>query len=180
MTKDDPEICLGRDIGFFLVLLRWLPAQFLFCALSHALCPWLVLVWGRNGSGGSPQLQRKPDESYVLCLGARGVFTSPLMTLQPRPFHSLSCGTKQVHCTFWGSSVPSPYFFGWDICSSLSSSVADCLFFRFTGPSKSSVTGIGFLIHSSCTCLDSWKFVEVHWTVRAPLVCHIERFSCGT
>ena len=28
-------------------------------------------------------------------------------------------------------------------------------------------------MHSSCTCLDSWKFVEIHWTVRAPLVCSI-------
>ena len=45
---------------------------------------------------------------------------------------------KQVHSTFRGaSSVPSPWFFGWDICSSLSSSsfgCVDCLFCRFPGP----------------------------------------------
>ena len=35
----------------------------------------------------------------------------------------MSCRPKQVHSTFRGaSSVPSPCFFGWDICSSLSSS----------------------------------------------------------
>ena len=54
-----------------------------------------------------------------------------------------SGGTKQVHSTWRRSSVPSPFLE--DICSSLSSSVVgvDCLFCRFSDPSKSSVTGIG-------------------------------------
>ena len=109
----------------------------------------------------------------------------------PRPFHSLSCGTKQVHST-WGVIRSIRFFLGGtSVPAFLRLSLTACSA-DVTDPSKSSVTGPGFpesfiftatgwfLIHSSCTCLDSWKFVEVHWTtVRAPLVCHIERFSCG-
>ena len=92
---------------------------------------------------------------------------------------------KQVHSTFRGaSSVPSPWFFGWDICSGLSSSfgvLTACSADSLTQASLPSLTqgvlnrftATGFLIHSSCPCLDSWKFVEIHWPVRAPLVCSI-------
>ena len=89
------------------------------------------------------------------------------------------CRPKQVHSTFRGaSSVPSPWFFGWDICSSLSSSSfgvwtacsADSLvqnqLFRHWHRTPSRFTATGFLIHSSCPiAMDSWKFIiEVHWT----------------
>ena len=65
-------------------------------------------------------------------------------------------------------------FFEWDICSSLSSSVADCLFCRFTDPSKSSVMGPGFLNRFTATGflisfqLHLFGFVEVR---RGPLDC---------
>ena len=104
---------------------------------------------------------------------------------QARPFHSLSCRPKQVHSTFRGaSSVPSPWFFGWDICSSLSSSfgvltacsaeslVQTSLSSLAQGHPESVFTATGFLIHSNCPC-DG--FVEVRHRgpldlVRAPLV----------
>ena len=74
--------------------------------------------------------------------------------------------------------MPSLWFFGWTICSSLSSSSfgvwtacsADSLVqnqsFRHWHRNLSRFTATGFLIHSSCPiAMDSWKFVlEVHWT----------------
>ena len=90
-----------------------------------------------------------------------------------------SCRPKQVHSTFRGaSSVPSPWFFGWDICSSLPSSFgvltacsADSL-----GQTSLVVTGTGahpdaFHCHrvpdsfQLPLVMDSWKsIIEVHWT----------------
>ena len=84
---------------------------------------------------------------------------------------------KQVHSPFRGAST-SPWFFGWTICSSLSSSSlggwtacsADSLvqnpLFRHWHRTLSRFTATGFLIHSSCPiAMDSWKFVlEIHWT----------------
>ena len=75
-------------------------------------------------------------------------------------------------------SATSLCFFGWDICSSLSSSSfggwtacsADSLvqnpLFRHWHRTPSRFTATGFLIHSSCPiAMDSWKFVlEIHWT----------------
>ena len=80
------------------------------------------------------------------------------------PFHlsiAKACRPKQVHSTFRGaSSVPSLWFFGWTICSSLSSSFgvwtacsADSLVqnqsFRHWHRKPSRFSATGFLIHSS-------------------------------
>ena len=72
--------------------------------------------------------------------------------------------------------MPSLWFFGWTICSSLSSSSfggwtacsADSLvqnpWFRHWHRKPSRFTATGFLIHSSCPiAMDSWTF-EIHWT----------------
>ena len=127
------------------------------CALACAVSMACPCVRGRNGSGGSPKppKQRKPDESNALCLGARcDLDTTPRN--QVRPFHSLSCRTKESHrkpskpippfgghpfhhLVFWVGHLFQPFFIVWCI---------DCLFCRFTDPSKSSVTGKGFLNHS--------------------------------
>ena len=102
-----------------------------------------------------------------------------------RPFHSHSIQTQASPFHLSRSVIRSItlFFFGWDICSSLSSSfgvLTACSAESLVPSSLSSLaqvpilthfTATGFLIHSSCTCLDSWKFIiEVHWTVRAPLV----------
>ena len=120
------------------------------CALADGVsmaCPWSV--WGRNGSGGSPK-QRKPDESNALCLGEHcGPWTpihdikqdlsiafraDPSKSIPPfegrHPFH---------HLVFWVGHLFQPFFIVWCV---------DCLFCRFTDPSKSSVTGTGLLNHS--------------------------------
>ena len=86
-----------------------------------------------------------------------------------------ACRPKQVHSTFRGAST-SPWFFGWTICSSLSSSSlggwtacsADSLvqnpWFRHWHRKPSRITATGLLIHSSCPiAMDSWTF-EIHWT----------------
>ena len=90
-----------------------------------------------------------------------------------------SCRPKQVHSTFRGaSSVPSPWLFGWDISSGLSSSfgVLTACSAESLVPSSLSVTGTGnhpdaFQCHrvpdsfQLPLVMDSWKFVlEIHWT----------------
>ena len=137
-------------------------------ARSRMRFPWLVLVCLWKKWKWRVTSQREPDESNALCLGARCAFANPLMTpLQPRPFHSLSCGTKQVHSTFGGSSVPSAFLGGTSVPAFLRLSLTAC---SAPDPSKSSDTGPGYpesfsLPQGGCTCLDSWKFIiEVHWT----------------
>ena len=124
-----------RNIGFCGVLLGWLPGQVVcLCALVYVsiACPE-----GRNGSGSVTPTQR--ETSRTRCVWGNTVVPElPSPPQRARPFHShsiqtqaspfhlsiaKSCRPKQVHSTFRGaSSVPSPWFFGWDICSSLSSS----------------------------------------------------------
>ena len=161
------------------------------CALS-LMFPWLVL-------GEEMEVVRSHPNRDNLTSRTRCVWGN---TVAPEhPLHhneqdlsiAKPCRPKQVHSTFRGaSSVPSPWFFGWDICSSLSSSSfgvwtacsADSLV-----PTSLSVTDTGDYLTTLFHChrvpdafqsvLDSWKF-EDHWTVRAPLVCSISGvFSSG-
>ena len=96
------------------------------CALADDVsmaCPWFA--WGRNGSGGSPQppKQRKPDESNALCSGVHCGIWTPLHDNKQDLSIAFRADPSKSISTFRGaSSVPSPCFFGWDICSSLSSS----------------------------------------------------------
>ena len=120
-ARDELVSCAKHRLG---VLLGWLPTQWSVCALSQTVFPWLVL--GLSGEemevAGHPN--RESLTSRTCCVWGNTVahgHTPPRH--RARPFHSLSCRPKQVHSTFRGaSSVPSPCFFGWDICSSLSSS----------------------------------------------------------
>ena len=128
-------------------------------------------VWGNTVV---PELPSPPQRARP--------FHSHSIQTPASPFHlsiAKSCRPKQVHSTFRGaSSVPSPWFFGWDICSSLSSSFgvltacsADSL-----GQTSLVVTGTGahpdaFHCHrvpdsfQLPLVMDSWKFIiEVHWT----------------
>ena len=138
---------------------------------SRMRFPWLVLVCLWKKWKWRVTSQREPDESNALCLGARCVFANPLMTpLQPRPFHSLSCGSKQVHSTFGGSSVPSAFLGGTSVPAFLRLSLTAC---SVTDPSKSSVTGPGFpesFIFTATRAISFqhlFGFVEVHH--RGPL-----------
>ena len=109
-------------------------------------------------------------------------FHSHSIQNQASPFHlsiAKSCRPKQFHSTFRGaSSVPSPWFFGWDISSGLSSSfgVLTACSAESLGQSSFFVTGTGahpdaFHCHrvpdpfQLPLVMDSWKFIiEVHWT----------------
>ena len=186
------------------------------CALSP-MFPWLVLGEEMEVVRSHPH-RVNHDESNALCLGEhcgpRTPFSSTTSKTFPLPFHtdpskSIPYRPKQVHSTFRGaSSVPAPWFFGWDICSSLSSSFGVLTACSADVPNQSSVTGTGkpigagqpltqgnpesFHCHrvpesfhyymvpdSFQLCLDSWKFIiEVHWTVRAPLVFVRYRACC--
>ena len=110
--------------------------------------PWLVLVSEEMEVAGLFSLQRKPYESNALCFGGT---LWPMSSLDDttqrepeRPFHSLSCRKNQAspfhleredQPSFLGAKTGKAYstligriirsswvFFGWDICSSLSSS----------------------------------------------------------
>ena len=126
-----------------------------------------------------------------------------------RPFHSHSIQTQASPFHLSRGVIRSiTLFFGWDICSSLSSSFGVLTACSADVPNQSSVTGTGkpigagqpltqgnpesFHCHrvpesfhyymvpdSFQLCLDSWKFIiEVHWTVRAPLVFVRYRACC--
>ena len=136
---------------------------------------------------------RERDESNALCWGGNTVVPElPFPPQRARPFHSHSIQTPasrfsiakgvqtQASPFHLSRSVPHPFgFFGWTICSSLSSSSFGCVWTACSavspspkpvGPSLAQVliltrfTATGFLIHSSCPiAMDSWKF-EIHWT----------------
>ena len=126
-----------------------------------------------------------------------------------RPFHSQTVQTQASPFHLSRGVIRSiTLFFGWDICSSLSSSFGVLTACSADVPNQSSVTGTGkpigagqpltqgnpesFHCHrvpesfhyymvpdSFQLCLDSWKFIiEVHWTVRAPLVFVRYRAGC--
>ena len=90
--------------------------------------PWLVLVSEEMEVEGRPY--RESLTSRTRCVWgntvAHVVFGWPLMTPlnenQKRPFHSLSCETKQVHSTssrIWVGHLFQPFFIVWCV---------DCLF----------------------------------------------------
>ena len=124
-----------RNIGFCGVLLGWLPGQVVcLCALVYVsiACPE-----GRNGSGSVTPTQR--ETSRTRCVWGNTVVPElPSPPQRARPFHSHSIQTQASPFHLFHSQAvqtqASPFhlsrgvirsitlFFGWDICSSLSSS----------------------------------------------------------
>ena len=143
------------------------------CALSPFVS--MACPWGRNGSGWVTPTQRRVER--VVFGGTLWSQNSLLLHNEQDLSIAIPYRPKQVHSTFRGAST-SPWFFGWTICSSLSSSSfgvwtacsADSLvqnqLFRHWHRKPSRFTATGFLIPSSCPiAMDSWKFVlEIHWT----------------
>ena len=143
------------------------------CALVYVsiACPE-----GRNGSGRVTPTQR--ETSRTRCVWGNTVVPElPSPPQRARPFHSHSIQTQAspFHLSRGVLRAITLVFFGWTICSSLSSSFgvwtacsADSLVqnqsFRHWHRKPSRFTATGFLIHSSCPiAMDSWKF-EIHWT----------------
>ena len=105
------------------------------CALSP-MFPWLVLGEEMEVVRSHPHRERRVErvvfggtlwsQNSLLLHNEQDL--SIAIPYRPKQVHSTfsiakPCRPKQVHSTFRGaSSVPSPCFFGWDICSSLSSS----------------------------------------------------------
>ena len=124
-------------------------------------------VWGNTvvPELPSPPQRARPFHSHAIQTPASPFFIAKGVQTQASPFH-LSRGDHLG-------------FFGWTICSSLSSSSFECgwtarsadslvqhSWFRHWHRTPSRFTATGFLIHSSCPiAMDSWKFVlEIHWT----------------
>ena len=102
----------ARDVSWAkhrLLGASWMDSSLCLCALVF---PWLVLVIGRNGSGGSSPYKESLTSRTRCVWGNTVAWTlmTPLNENQKRPFHSLSCDTKQVHSTLQsylgGTSVP--------------------------------------------------------------------------
>ena len=109
----------ARDVSWAkhrLLGASWMDSSLSVCALSHAFsmaCPCV----GRNGSGGSLPY-RESLTSRTRCVW-RNTVTWTLMT-------PLSENQKDLSIAFRAKpskSIPPAVVFGWDICSSLSSSV---------------------------------------------------------
>ena len=151
--------CPGRYIGFGS---SWMGACAVsVCALSQALFPWLVL--GLSGeemevAGHLSHPNRESLTSRTRCVWGHAVTWTPFHEIkqdlsiafrtEPRrvtghqasPFHLLGASSVPSPCFLGGTSLPAfLHRGGWCV---------DCLFCRFTYPSKSSVTCTGFLNHS--------------------------------
>ena len=146
------------------------------CALSQ-LFPWLVL--GEEMEVVRSHPNRDHLTSRTRCVWGNTVVPElPSPPQRARPFHSHSIQTqaspfhlsrgdiRAITLVFWVGHLFQPFFIiVWCM---------DCLFCRspWSHPVVLSLaqeailthfTATGFLIHSSCTCLDSWTF-EIHWT----------------
>ena len=124
-----------RNIGFCGVLLGWLPGQGLLFVRSRYVS--IACPEGRNGSGSVTSTQR--ETSRTRCVWGNTVVPElPSPPQRARPFHSHSIQTPASPFQLFHSQAvqtqASPFhlsrgvirsitlFFGWDICSSISSS----------------------------------------------------------
>ena len=117
----------ARDVSWAkhrLLGASWMDSSLCLCALA---CVFHGLSLSRKKwKWRVVPLQRKPDESNALCLGEHcdrlWLDTDDTTQREPeRPFHSLSCETKQAHSIrfIWVGHLFQPFFIGWCV---------DCLF----------------------------------------------------
>ena len=134
---------VARNIGLWSTswMVAW--AVVCLCALADGVsmaCPWIPLE--EMEVAGHPN--RDNLTSRTCCVWGNTVV--PEHPHRARPFHSQTVQTQASPFHLSRGVIRSiTLFFGWDICSSLSSSCwcVDGLFCRCTAPIQSSVTGTG-------------------------------------